>query len=57
VTANRFEREIIVLECYSTADVETPFSTMAERQASGLIVSAFPVVFNNRDKILALAAK
>jgi putative tryptophan/tyrosine transport system substrate-binding protein len=54
--ADRLERRIIVLECHSTADLEAAFSTMVERQADGLIVSAFPAAFNNRNKILALAA-
>jgi putative tryptophan/tyrosine transport system substrate-binding protein len=54
--ADRLERQIIVLECRSATDLESAFSTMADRQAGGLIVSAFPAAFNNRNKILALAA-
>jgi putative tryptophan/tyrosine transport system substrate-binding protein len=54
--ADRLERQIIVLECYSPADLEGAFATMVERQAGGLIVSAFPAAFNNRNKVLALAA-
>jgi putative ABC transport system substrate-binding protein len=54
--ADRLEREIIVLECYSAADLESAFATMVERQTGGLILSAFPVAFNNRNKVLALAA-
>jgi putative tryptophan/tyrosine transport system substrate-binding protein len=49
-------REVIVLECRSVANLETAFATLVERQAGGLVVSAFPVAFNNRNKILALAA-
>jgi putative ABC transport system substrate-binding protein len=55
-TADRLERQIIVLECHSMADLESAFATMVERQAGGLIVSAFPAAFNNRNKVLALAA-
>jgi len=54
--ADRLERQIIVLECHGAADLESAFATMVERQAGGLIVSAFPAAFNNRDKVLALAA-
>jgi putative tryptophan/tyrosine transport system substrate-binding protein len=54
--AEPLERQIIVLKCLSTADLEFAFATIVERQAGGLIVSAFPLAFNNRNKILALAA-
>jgi putative ABC transport system substrate-binding protein len=55
-TARALGRQIIVIECRSTADLEAAFVTLVERQAGGLIVSAFPLAFNNRNKILALAA-
>jgi putative tryptophan/tyrosine transport system substrate-binding protein len=55
-TADKLERQIIVFECHSTADLESAFATMVEHQTGGLIVSAFPAAFNNRNKILALAA-
>jgi hypothetical protein len=54
--ADRLERQIVVLEGLSTAGLASTFSTMADRQVGGLIVSAFPAAFNNRHKILALAA-
>jgi putative tryptophan/tyrosine transport system substrate-binding protein len=54
--ADRLERQIIVLECHSAAGLEPAFATMVERQAGGLIVSAFQAAFNNRNKIVALAA-
>jgi putative ABC transport system substrate-binding protein len=54
--ARALGRQIIVLECRVVADFETAFVTMVERQARGLVVSAFPLAFNNRTKILTLAA-
>jgi putative ABC transport system substrate-binding protein len=55
-SARALGREVIVLECRSTADFEAAFATLVERQAAGLVASAFPLAFNNRNKILALAA-
>jgi putative ABC transport system substrate-binding protein len=49
-------RQIIVLECRGDSDLEVAFATLVQRQASALVVSAFPLAFNNRPKILALAA-
>jgi putative ABC transport system substrate-binding protein len=54
---SRLGRQVIELECRSTADFEAAFATLVEHQAGGLIVSAFPVAFNNRNTILALAAR
>jgi putative ABC transport system substrate-binding protein len=56
VVADRLERQIIVLECHGAADLESAFATTVERQAGGLIVSAFQAAFNNRNKVLTLAA-
>jgi putative ABC transport system substrate-binding protein len=50
-------QEVIVLECRSVEDFDTAFATLAKRRASALIVSAFPKAYNNRAKILALAAQ
>jgi len=50
-------RELIVIECRSMADVEAAFEQLSQRQAGGLIVSAFPLIFNNRNKVVALAAR
>jgi putative ABC transport system substrate-binding protein len=50
-------RQVITLECSSPADLEAAFATAVERQFGGLVVSAFPLAFNNRSKILALAAQ
>jgi putative ABC transport system substrate-binding protein len=49
------EREIIMLECSATSDFKNAFSTLAERHANAVIVSAFLLAFNNRHKILDLA--
>jgi hypothetical protein len=54
--ARALGRDIIVLQCRAVPDFETAFVTMVERQARGLVVSAFPLAFNNRIKILTLAA-
>jgi putative ABC transport system substrate-binding protein len=48
---------VIVLECRSDSDFEAAFATLVQRQPSALVVSAFPLAFNNRTKILALAAR
>jgi putative tryptophan/tyrosine transport system substrate-binding protein len=49
-------RQILVLECRTPSDFETAIGTIAERQPSALMVSAFALAFNNRNKIIALAA-
>ena len=49
--------QVIVLECRSESDFEAAFATLVKRQPSALVVSAFPLAFNNRPKILALAAR
>jgi putative tryptophan/tyrosine transport system substrate-binding protein len=50
-------RELIVIECRSMADLEVAFDQLSQRQAGGLIVSAFPFSSNNRTKFVALAAR
>jgi putative ABC transport system substrate-binding protein len=54
--ARALGREVIVLECRRVSDFEAAFETLVQRRASALLVSAFPIAFNNRPKILALAA-
>jgi putative ABC transport system substrate-binding protein len=54
--ARALGRQIILLECGAIPDFETAFVTMVERHVRALVVSAFPLAFNNRNKILALAA-
>jgi hypothetical protein len=46
-----------MLKCRDTSDFEKAFATIIERQAGAVVVDAFPLVFNNRDKIVALAAR
>ena len=55
--ARRVGREVIVIECRGEADFEGAFAKLSERQADGLMVSAFPLAFNSRNKIVALAAR
>ena len=55
--ARALGRQIIVLECRTLPDFDAAFATMIERQAGGVLVEAFPPAYNNRDKILALAAR
>jgi putative ABC transport system substrate-binding protein len=50
-------REVIILECNAVRDFETAFAALVARHAGALIVSAFPLAFNNRPKIVALAAQ
>jgi putative tryptophan/tyrosine transport system substrate-binding protein len=54
--AQTLGRQIIVLECRDVSDFEKAFATMIECQADALVVSAFALAFNNRSKIVALAA-
>jgi TPR repeat protein/ABC-type uncharacterized transport system substrate-binding protein len=50
-------RQLVVIECLSPADFDAAFEELSQRQATGLIVSAFPLANNNRRKIVALAAQ
>jgi putative ABC transport system substrate-binding protein len=49
--------EVIVLQCLRDSDIEAAFTLLAQRQVSGVVVSAFAAAFNSRPKILALAAR
>jgi putative ABC transport system substrate-binding protein len=55
--ARALGREMIVLECRAAPDFDIAFATMIERQAGAVLVQAFATAFNNRSKILALAAR
>jgi putative ABC transport system substrate-binding protein len=56
--ARALGREIIILECRGPGDFDAAFGTVVQRQEVGaLVVSAFPLAFNNRGRILALAAR
>jgi putative ABC transport system substrate-binding protein len=50
-------REVVVFECRTSADFDAAFAEFSKRQVGGLIVGAFPVAYNNRNKVVALAAK
>jgi putative tryptophan/tyrosine transport system substrate-binding protein len=55
--AQTLGRQIIVLKCRDVSDFEKAFETLIERQAGAVVVSAYPLFFNNRGKIVALAAQ
>jgi putative tryptophan/tyrosine transport system substrate-binding protein len=48
-------RQLIILECRDVSDFEKAFGTMIERRAGAVVVRPFPLAFDNRNKILALA--
>jgi ABC-type uncharacterized transport system substrate-binding protein len=50
-------RDVIIVECGGDTDFEAALEKLSQRQAGGLIVSAFPRATNNRSKIVALAAR
>jgi TPR repeat protein len=50
-------RELIVIEFRTMADVEAAFEQLSQRQAGGVVVSAFPLLTNNSNKVVALAAR
>jgi putative tryptophan/tyrosine transport system substrate-binding protein len=49
--------EVIVLECHSPEDLDSAFRSMKERGVGAVMVSAFPVAFNHRKQVVALAAE
>ena len=55
--ARTLGQRVIVLECRSIEDLETNFATLVQGGAGTLVVEAFSMIFNNRDKLLALAAQ
>ncbi len=54
--AQTLGRRMIVVECRDVSDFEKAFATLVERQAGAVVVGAFALAFNNRSKIVALAA-
>jgi putative tryptophan/tyrosine transport system substrate-binding protein len=50
-------RNILLVECFGESAIEKAFAKLAEHRADGLVVSAFPLAFNNRGKIVGLAAR
>jgi putative ABC transport system substrate-binding protein len=56
-SARALGREVIVLECHTPEDLDSAFTTMKEHRVGAVMVSAFPVAFNNRKRVVALAAE
>ena len=56
-SARTLGREVIVLGCRTPEDLDSAFTTMAEHRVGAVMVSAFPVAFNNRKRVVALAAE
>jgi putative ABC transport system substrate-binding protein len=56
-SARSLGREVIVMECRTLEDLDSAFTTMEEHQVGAVMVSAFPLAFNNRRRVLALAAE
>jgi len=56
-SARALGREVIVLGCRTPEDLDSAFTTMAEHRVGAVMVSAFPVAFNNRKRVVALAAE
>jgi len=54
--ARALERQVIVLECRTDRDLEAAFATLVQSGAGALMVEAFVIAFNNRERIVALAA-
>jgi putative ABC transport system substrate-binding protein len=55
--AQTMGRDLVVLNVASTGDIEAAFSTMGARGVGALICGAGPFMFNNREQIVALAAR
>jgi putative tryptophan/tyrosine transport system substrate-binding protein len=49
--------EFVLLETRSVTDFENAFATLIERRAGGLVIISAPLFTNDRDKLLALAAR
>jgi putative ABC transport system substrate-binding protein len=56
-SARTLGREVIVLECRTPEDLDSAFTRMAEHRVGAVMVSAFPLAFNNRRRVLVLAAE
>jgi putative tryptophan/tyrosine transport system substrate-binding protein len=55
--AQSLGRQIIVVECREASDFEKAFATLSDRQGDAVVVGAYPLFFNNRNEIVALAAR
>jgi putative ABC transport system substrate-binding protein len=56
-SARILKRQIIVVECHTRGELQSAFATMVEQGAGAVLVGAFPVAFNNRKEVIALAAE
>ena len=55
--AHALGRKLIVLECRNDRELDAALLTLAGRPAEVLLVSLFPLAWNHRHKIVALAAE
>jgi putative ABC transport system substrate-binding protein len=55
--AQTMGQALVVLNVAGTGDIEAAFSTMAARGVGAVICGAGPFMFNNREQIVALAAR
>ena len=56
-SARILKRQVIVVECTARSELRSAFAMMVEQGAGAVIVSAFPIAFNNREEVIALAAE
>jgi putative tryptophan/tyrosine transport system substrate-binding protein len=55
--AQSLEREIVAFDAHNEDDLDAAFVTFTQRGAAALAVGAFPFLFDNRRKIVTLAAR
>jgi putative ABC transport system substrate-binding protein len=54
--ARALGRQVVVAEARSDRDFDAAFATFAQRRANALVVGAFPLFNNHRNKLVGLAA-
>ena len=57
VAAQSLEREIVAFDAHNEDDLDAAFATFTQRGAAALVVGAFSFLFDNRRKIVTLAAR
>jgi putative ABC transport system substrate-binding protein len=55
--AQSLEREIVAFDAHNEDDLDAAFAIFTQRGAAALAVGAFPFLFDNRRKIVTLAAR
>jgi putative ABC transport system substrate-binding protein len=55
--APRIGRQILILNTSSERDIDSAFTTLIERRAAGLVVTADPFLDSRREQLVALAAR